>query len=98
MLALGPTVKRNSFLVSAIAADTRQVANTKATTVVRCMLSINAPGIGLTRIPLWLLNMIQRHLVQHSLLFVGVHQMFPGIFIRGIFPGIGTGIADIGIH
>src|ERR1700690_4377739 len=94
IFALGPTVKRYSFLLSAKAAVARHVANTRVTTVVgrnagsrfvprRLTIKLSPCGRDY-RSALPLLNTIQRNLVKKSFLLISIHQMLPGVHISRI--------------
>src|SRR5882672_12928998 len=97
IFAFGPTVNRNSFLVSAATPVTRQAATTRPAIVLHCILAI--PLVSSRIKPACpLLNTIQGHLVQHLFLFVRFHQMLPRIFIVRILLQIGLRVPDIRIY
>src|SRR5258708_22875470 len=96
IFALGPTVKWNSFLVSAAAPDTRQAATTRPAIVLRCMLAI--PLVRIKPDCLLLLNTIQDHLVQHLFLLVSVHQVLASVLVTGILFQIVLRISDVRIQ
>src|SRR5215468_6934786 len=83
-----PTLKRYSFLVSAEAQAVRAVTSTKANFVACRLRSINLPVLGATSgespagecQTLWQ-RTIQRHLINHGFLSIGVHQRLLGFFI-----------------
>src|SRR3954471_5591156 len=96
MFALGPTVKRSSFLVSAVAPVTRQVAITRPAIVLLCIAAI--PLVRFFPVCRPLLNMIQRHVIKHFSLLVGVHQVLARVFVFRILFQISVSIAYITIY
>src|SRR5437870_326813 len=107
MLALGPTVKRYSFFVSAIAAIATQTRKRKMRPALtaRCMLPINKLSSICLRqtsrssqcLTLWQ-RTIQSHLVKHRLLLVGLQKVLPGFAIIRILVHRILCVADVGIH
>src|ERR1700751_4330121 len=104
MLAFGPTVNRNSFLVSPSARLATKISVRKHTDtlVARLMLTINSPPAydyvpKQSQLTLWQ-RAIQSHLVKHLFLLPCFHQELSGIEIVGMRLQYVFEILDVAIH